>query len=448
MEIPVNEVPHSGNKSSNPKGRVPRACSCVSANGRRNILFSLTALILFLAFFEFLLRIVSFTGILELPGERTIREIWAREGWTVDKDLNWALIPNHTSQRGGVECRTNSYGLRDQEIPLGKPPHTYRILVIGDSTVMGFAILFDETFPERLETMLNKESDSIRFDVINAGVPGYSIYNCFEYLKRDGIRFDPDLIVLETNFNDRRYILSREYEDGKDFYNRFYNRLRAREILNGSFIYRGLRRLLVEVFGLKRNNLLVTDEFDYKNIDMETLNCRIEPERYRQILRQLIDFSHDRDIPVILIPLRDPPSLVNDFYRACALAEAGKFKESYNVFKNMEMLPFYRIIVARKLNEILEALGRREKKIKTFPVQIEWMSTDGNIPVYLSDPYVEIMEEAAEGEGVFIAGIDSVTLQREDLYIDYIHLNEEGHRLLAEKLFKMLKETEELDVPL
>jgi hypothetical protein len=420
----------------------------IQSNPLRNIAFSTTAVILFLLFFEILLRFVSSLGIVDLPRERTIRDSWAREGWTVDKDLNWALLPNNTSMRGGVPCRTNSHGLRDQEIPLEKPAGTFRILVTGDSTVLGFAVPFERTFPELLETMLNEASESTRFDVINAGVPGYSIYNCFVYLKRDGIRFDPDLIILETNFNDRRYILSKEYEDGVDFYHAFYHRLRAREILNGSFIYRGLRRILVHVFDLSRNDLFVTDKFDYKHIDMENLHCRVEPERYRNILGEIVDFARERDMPVILIPLGDPPSYVDDFYKACSLAEAGNLKETYNLFMKMEQLPFYRIIVAKKANEILVAHGRHHKVIKTIPVQVEWMSTDGNIPVHLSDPYVEIMEDAAREPDVFIVGIDPVTVRQKQLYVDYIHLNEEGHRLLAEKLFKELKKSEELRVPL
>lgn len=414
----------------------------------RNITFSTITIILFLLIFESLLRLVSFIGAVDLPRERTIRDLWAREGWIVDKDLNWALLPNHTSMRGGVPCTTNSHGLRDQEIPLDKPAGTYRILVIGDSTVLGFSVSFEKTFPELLEAMLNEESDSTRFDVVNAGVPGYSIYNCFVYLKRDGIRFDPDLIILETNFNDRRYIFSQEYEDGEDFYHEFYYRLRAREILNGSYIYRVLRSILVNAFDLSRSDLLVTDKFDYTHIDMENLHCRVEPERYRNILRELVDFTRRRGIPVILIPLADPPSYIDDFHRACALAEAGDLKETYNLFMTMEQLPFYRIIVVKKANEILAAHGRHHKVVKTIPVEIEWMSTDGNIPVHLSDPYIEIMDDAAREPDVFVIGLDSMTVRQKQLYVDYIHLNEEGHRLLAEKLFMELKKSEELRVPL
>jgi lysophospholipase L1-like esterase len=317
---------------------------------------------LILALLETALRLASLFGLLELPRQRTIREMWAQEGWTVDKDPNWALLPDNTSMRGGV-------------------------------------------------------------------------------------LFNPDLILLETNFNDRRCIPSREYEDGEYFYHSFYYSLRAREILDGSFIYRGLRRILVGIFGLSRNVDPAAKEFDYRYIDMDNLRCRVEPERYRDILRQLMDISLARGIPVILIPLRDPPSLADDITRASSLADAGNLKESYYLFKNVKLPHFYTIIVAKKANEILRAHGRDEKLIKTVPVQVAWMGTDGNIPVYPADPYVEIMEEAARERNVSIVGLDSLVMRQKELYLDYIHLNEEGHRLLAEKLFEEMRVNNTLRVP-
>jgi len=406
----------------------------------RTILFSLTATAMVFAVAEGILRLASLAGFLDLPPPVTVRDVWAEAGWKVDRDLNWALLPNYTSTRGGAVCRTNSHGLRDQEIPLEKSPGTRRILVLGDSTVLGFAIPFEDTFCEVLEKMLNESSDSVRYDVINAGVPGYSIYNCFVYLKRDGILFDPDVVVLETNFNDRRYILSREYEDGEKFYRKFYYRLRLREFLSHSYIYRAARKLIVDVLGLTGGDLLTSGEFDYSMINLEELHFRIEPGRYRGILGEMIRFLGERGIPLVLIPLRDPPSYVGDYYRACSIAESGGWAESVEILQEMYKIPFYRIIVARKINEILERAGRPGQKIRSIPIPLEWMSTDGNIPVYLCDPYVDAMKEAAATDGVFYLEFDPISEGGGEIYLDYIHLNRRGHRLLAGKLYELLTE--------
>ena len=42
-------------------------------------------------------------------------------------------LPNQKVVLMGVELTTNSWGLRDDEIPLKKPSNTYRIGIIGDS---------------------------------------------------------------------------------------------------------------------------------------------------------------------------------------------------------------------------------------------------------------------------------------------------------------------------
>lgn len=419
----------------------------VKLSPRRTFLFAITAILLLLFSIELLLRGVSYLGIVQMARPETVREAWAEAGWRVDKDLNWALIPNHTSTRGGADCRTNSRGLRDQEIPLAKPSGTYRILVLGDSTVLGFAIPFEKTFSEQLETLLNEQESGYSFQVINAGVPGYSLYNCLTYLKRDGIHFDPDLVIVETNFNDRRYILSDEYEDGKQFYHKFYYRLRVREVLGYTYLYRSIRSILINTLVLSQQDLLDTGDFDYEEFDLENISCRVEPGRYRKLLQDTIGFLAQRDIPLILVPLRDPLSYVNDYFVACSLADVGQYEKAASLLRKMYSIPFYRIIVAKKINDILERSGQEDKRIRSIPIPLKWMSTDGNIPVHLSDPYVKIMSDASRQPDVFTIDFDPSPPGFDQIYIDYIHLNEDGHRLLAEKLFDTLIESIEIDIP-
>ena len=111
-------------------------------------------------------------------------------------------------------------------------------------------------------------------------------------------------------------------------------------------------------------------------------------------------------------------------------------------------IPFYRIIVAKKINEFFDRAGMEDRKIKSIPIPLKWMSTDGNIPVYLSDPYVRIMEDMGEREGVTTADFDPRSMRGEHIYLDYIHLNELGHRLLADELYRIITESSAFNVPL
>lgn len=97
----------------------------------------------------------------------------------------------------GIPVGVNSHGLRGPETSYEKPPGTFRILNLGDSVVMGWGVREQETYGRRLESMLNGESNGdIRFEVINAGVPGWNLENALAYLQSEGLSYEPDLILL------------------------------------------------------------------------------------------------------------------------------------------------------------------------------------------------------------------------------------------------------------
>ena len=91
----------------------------------------------------------------------------------------------------------NSHGLRGPETSYEKPPTTFRILNLGDSVVMGWGVREENTYGRRLESLLNGESNGdLHFEVINAGVPGWNLENAAAYLQAEGLKYEPDLILL------------------------------------------------------------------------------------------------------------------------------------------------------------------------------------------------------------------------------------------------------------
>ena len=407
-------------------------------------LLAALSILAFLAVGESLARVSGWMGLVALTTPKTVRDVWAQEGWIVDRDLHWARQRGYRGQVKDWKFKTNSRGLRGPEVAVPKPPDVYRILTIGDSTVFGFRVSAEKSFSGQIEQILKKRYPARRFDVVNAGIQGYSLYNSFVYLKRDGFQFEPDLIVVQSNFNDRRYVLSERYEDSAAFYSRFYYRLRLREALYHSHLYLGLRTLLVDRLHLAGSDLVDTGKFDFQNIDLEDLHCRVDPSRYEAMLGELIDTALERDIPVALIPLRDPPSFVDSFYRADEFHANGTDEDALRILFKMMKTDFYPIIAARRINAIWETRGHPDQKLRQIPLPLGWMDTDGNVPIYLSDPYTEIMDRAATRDGVSLVDFEPRSYREVELYLDYIHLNELGHRLLAEKLADTLAESTEL----
>ena len=123
--------------------------------------------------------------------------------WIYHPTRGHALKPNFQGPSiWGVPFRINSLGFRGPEIALTKPEGTFRVLVLGDSIIMGSGLSEQDTFPALLQQELADRFPGRRFEVINAGVSGYGLPEEYTVLKEDGLRLEPDLVVLGFCLND------------------------------------------------------------------------------------------------------------------------------------------------------------------------------------------------------------------------------------------------------
>lgn len=99
----------------------------------------------------------------------------------------------------------NSDGLRDREFSIEKPNNTYRIIFLGDSFTFGWLVELNESYVKFVERKLNEMEDTIIYEVLNFGVPGYNLAQKVESLNYKGIKYDPDLIILQYLHDDVDY---------------------------------------------------------------------------------------------------------------------------------------------------------------------------------------------------------------------------------------------------
>ncbi len=120
---------------------------------------------------------------------------------TPDAVLGWKLLPNaltfHRRDSQPYHVVVNAKGLRDRERPYDKPPGTFRIVVIGDSVVFGSGGV---EMPQRFTELLEQATQHV--EVINMGVPGYGTDQELLYLKTEGLKYHPDLVLFCVFFND------------------------------------------------------------------------------------------------------------------------------------------------------------------------------------------------------------------------------------------------------
>jgi len=112
-------------------------------------------------------------------------------------------IPNSRAHFLGTEVAINSNGLRDREVVIPKPPHTVRVLVVGDSITFGYGIPIDHTYPKVLERLLNEAAPpSRRYEVLNGGALGGSLSDYYHFLSQKAPALQPDLVIVGIALND------------------------------------------------------------------------------------------------------------------------------------------------------------------------------------------------------------------------------------------------------
>ena len=132
-----------------------------------------------------------------------------------DRELGWALEPGsaEVSERIGypIEYRINSQGLRDDEVAIEKPVGERRIAFIGDSNTFGFGCPIEKHFTRLIEGYFPN------LEGVNLGVSGYGADQELLRLRRDGLAYSPDVVVLfmKNEYPDDRHMLDAPFGSRK-----------------------------------------------------------------------------------------------------------------------------------------------------------------------------------------------------------------------------------------
>ncbi len=103
----------------------------------------------------------------------------------------------------------NSLGYRGPEVGRDKPPGEIRVLALGDSNTLGWSGAGGPNWPEDLGALLAKTGYD--FEVINAGVWGYTVYQGERRL-REFLPLRPDLVLVSFGSNDAHSVFVSDAE--------------------------------------------------------------------------------------------------------------------------------------------------------------------------------------------------------------------------------------------
>lgn len=130
-----------------------------------------------------------------------LHEFDPRAGWRCKSGLDANFVQPGSFD---VRIRCNADGLRGGQIEQPKPRSRTRLAVLGDSFMWGFGVEDDEVFAQALARQLPGS------DAVNLAANGYSSVQEWVRFQDDGLRFDPDVVIvgffvndLDDNFDDK-----------------------------------------------------------------------------------------------------------------------------------------------------------------------------------------------------------------------------------------------------
>ena len=165
---------------------------------RIRVVFAFVSVVLFVALSEAVVRVARMDTYFQNRFFILNRALDYPEVFKKDRVLFWRLREGQTATSEFFEGRTyriNSLGLRGDEV--GPTNAARRVLTLGNSCTFGWGVPYQSTFSARLEENLGGA-----YEVINAGIPGYSSFQGRRFFERELVHLKPDVVVIMFGWND------------------------------------------------------------------------------------------------------------------------------------------------------------------------------------------------------------------------------------------------------
>jgi len=135
--------------------------------------------------------------------EETLAELICRPSRTtfLEPIPGRRLMRVHPDTGRDVEVRLNDFGMRAVVPTIPKPPEIFRVLVLGDETMLGADVLAEETMTARLQEFLQQRANR-PIEILNAGIPEGCPLQAALSLRHSLLGLQPDLVVHHFDMSD------------------------------------------------------------------------------------------------------------------------------------------------------------------------------------------------------------------------------------------------------
>ncbi len=240
-----------------------------------------------------------------------------------------------------------SPSMRDFIYDIQKPKNTFRAAIIGDSFTFGSSIQFDDTYPKRIERMLNLSQNEIWSEFMNFGIPEYSLKDKKELISK-ALKYNPDLLILQINLND--FYLNTDNKSTLKDKNKFLKVNKTENFLTKNFTLVNIASKILDTYKAQATYKkfyldLVSNETSWTNfkntIASIQKNCVEQNRHFAVIMFPLFGFPIDKNYPFLKTHLKIKNFLTSQNIKNLDLLE--KFKnlsiKALRVNSNTNFLP-------------------------------------------------------------------------------------------------------------
>jgi len=212
-------------------------------------------------------------------------------GGLEDHSLFWD--PNNI-----IKIPTDEYRLenefRGKKVSAKKSTNVYRIICLGGSFTYGWPYNDNPSiaYPAVLERLLNSSVDlEKRYEVINAGIGGYTSYQALFYFKNRLYKLKPDLVTVCFGANDRNnnyeigvFCSDREYYEGLASLSKNKLLFKIKSFLNNLRVYALMEKVV----------------FSIKKVFIKPKQ-RVSPQEFRDNLEEFINLAKIYNFKLLFI---------------------------------------------------------------------------------------------------------------------------------------------------
>lgn len=426
---------------------------------------SFFALIVFVLFFCCLELILALFG---------IKPLILTEDPMIGFATNSPLFVEQLNNDGTTILRTadnKQLHFNYQEFPKDKGQNTYRIFSLGASTTYGHPFTDKASFSRWLDSFLKAAAPDRNWEVINTGGISYASYRIAN-LMRELVNYKPDLFIIYSGQNE--FLEERSYGSITKLPTWIIN---SDSALCNTRVYSSMKRLLQKL--RTESALEARKRFEVSGEVDDILTHSTGPTSYQRddVLREqilhhyqlnierMVKIAHDVDAEVIFVkpavnlrnmsPFKsehkkgltaEEINLWDDFYtKAKKFDSAKKYSEAIDLYYKALAIDDRYAKLHYRIGRILFKQGRFEESEKFF-----WRAVDEDIaPLRMVREIQDILSVVAQKFDIPLIDFQKIlrdqTLKKyghgvlgKEFFLDHVHTNEHGYRLLALALLEQL----------